>query len=157
MDVWKSHSNSVKQVLISVVCAIVGLTLVIGFRNFSGVGSNSLAGFLLGVLLLIIGIPGILCTGNQTVIVDPHSRSVIIEDLNRFRTKKRSIPFNDVVGVSIGALGKRSNFALQYYLVLKLTSGENYPLFTPGLFYDGASDRSTVVGWKKRLEAYLSQ
>jgi hypothetical protein len=157
MDVWTSQSNSGKQVLISVVCAITGMALLIGFRNFNSADSNTLAGFLLGLLLLIIGIPGILFPGNQTVIVDQNSRSITIKDINCFRTKKRSIPFNDITGINIGALGKRSNLVMQYYLVLKLTSGENYSLFSPGLFYKGASDRSTVAGWKQRLETYLSQ
>jgi hypothetical protein len=29
--------------------------------------------------------------------------------------------------------------------------------FSPGRFFEGASDRSTVEGWKRRLEEYLGQ
>jgi hypothetical protein len=157
MDVWTSQSNSGKQTMLSVACAMVGLVLVIAFRNFSGFVTNTMAGFLLGMLLLLIGIAGFMLSGKQTVVVDPKALRITIEDSNRFRTKKRLIPFSDVVGISIGYLGKRSNYVTWYYLVLKLRSGEEYPLFSPGRFFEGGSDRSTVVGWKQRLEEYLGQ
>jgi hypothetical protein len=157
MDIWTSHSNSDKQTLISAAGVIVGLVLIFGFRNFSNTGSNAMAGFFLGVLLLFIGVSGYLASGKQTVVIDPRAQSITIEDLNRFGAKKRVIPFSSIVEVSIGYLGKRSNYVTWYYLVLKLSSGEEYPLFSPGRFYAGGSDRSTVAGWKQRLEAYLSQ
>jgi hypothetical protein len=157
MDVWTSQSNSGKQTMLSVACTMVGLVLVIGFRTFSGFGTNTMAGFLLGMLLLFIGIAGFLLSGKQTVVVDPKVRRISIEDSNRFRTKKRLIPFGNVIDISIGYLGKRSNRVTWYYLVLKLRSGEEYPLLSPGRFFAGGSDRSTVASWKQRLEEYLSQ
>lgn len=157
MDLWTSQSNSGKQILLSVACAAVGLVLVIGFRDFRGSGTNALAGFLLGVLLLLIGVAGFLLSGKQTVVVDPKARRITIEKSSRFRTKKRSIPFSDIVDISIGYLGKRSNYVAWYYLVLRLRSGEEYPLFAPGRFFEGGSDKSIVAGWKQRLEKYLGQ
>jgi hypothetical protein len=157
MDVWKSQSNPGKQTMLLVACTMVGLVLVIGFRDFSGFGSNSMAGFLLGLLLLLIGVAGFLVNGKQIVVVDPKTRRITVEDSNRFRTKRRSILFSDVVGISIGYLGKKSNYVTWYYLVLKLRSGEEYPLFAPGRFFEGGSDRSTVAGWKQRLEEYIGQ
>jgi hypothetical protein len=156
MDLWKSESNPGKQTTLSVACAGVGLILVICFRDFGGFGTNTMAGFLLGLILLLIGVPGFILSGKQTVIVDPTTRRITIEDSNRFHTKKRSIAFSDVVGVSIGYLGKRSNYVTWYYLVLKLRSGEDHPLFAPGRFFEGGSDKSTVTSWKRRLEEYLS-
>jgi hypothetical protein len=41
--------------------------------------------------------------------------------------------------------------------VLTLKGGEEYPLFSPGRFFEGATDRSIVAGWKERLEQYLGQ
>jgi hypothetical protein len=155
MDLWETQNNPGKQTILSVACTAVGLILVICFRDFGGFGTNSMAGFLLGLLLLLIGIPGFLLSGKQTVIVDPESRLITIEDSNRFHTKKRSIPFSAIAGISIGYLGKRSNYVTWYYLVLKLRSGEDYPLFAPGRFFEGASDKSTVTSWKLRLEGYL--
>lgn len=157
VDSWKTQSNPGNQTLLSVAGAVVGLVLVVGFRNFSGSGTNAIAGFLLGLLLLLIGVIGFLVSGKQTVIVDPKARCITIEDSNRFGTKKRLIPFIEVVDIGIGYLGKKSNYVGWYYLVLKLRSGEKYSLFSPGRFFEGGSDRSTVMSWKQRLEQYLGQ
>jgi hypothetical protein len=157
MDVWTSQSNSGKQTMLSVACAVVGLALAIGFRNFNGFGTNVMAGFFLGVLLLVIGVVGFLASGKQTIVIDPKARRVTIEESNRFGTKKRIILFSDVVGVSIGYLGKRSSFVTWYYLVLELNNGEEYPLFSPGCYFEGGSDRTIVASWKRRLEDYLFQ
>ena len=96
-------------------------------------------------------------SGKQTVVVDRKARSITIEDSNHFRAKKRLIPFSNVVSIGIGYLGKRSICVTWYYLLLKLRSGEEYPLFSPGRFLEGGSTGSTVVSWKQRLEEYLSR
>jgi len=156
MDSWRSENNPAKQTALSIGCALVGLVLAIGFRNFTGPGmTNSLAGFLLGLLLLIIGIWGLLVTGRQTIVIDPKARCITIEDSTRLRTKKRSIPFSDIAEIHIGYLGKRSNFVEFYYLILKLRSGEDYPLFAPGHFHEGGADRSVMEDRQQRLEQYL--
>ncbi len=157
MDMWIAQSNPGKQSVLSVVCSLAGVILVIGFRDFSVSGINAMAGFLLGTILFLIGVAGFLSSGKQTVAVDPKVRRISIEEANRFGTKTRSIPFSEVASISIGSVGKRSNCVMWYYLVLKLKSGEEYPLFSPGRFYEGGSDRLTVAGWKQRLETYLAQ
>lgn len=157
MDVWKSQSRSGRQLALAAGCALVGALLLIGFRDFSSAGTNALAGFLLGALLLLAGVAAFLASGRQTVIVDPRARRIVVEDSGRFGGRQRTIAFGDIEGISIGYLGKASNFVQWYYLALKLRSGENYPLFAPGRFYEGASDRATVAGWQQRLEQYLRQ
>jgi hypothetical protein len=156
MDLWASESNSVKQTILAIGCFFIGLVLTIGFRNFTGPGlTNSLAGFLLGLFLLIMSIWSFLLSGKQTVMVDPHARRITIKDINFFSTKTRIIPFSDILHITIGYLGKKSNYVTFYYLVLKLINGEEYPLFAPGRFYDGGSDRAIVEGWRQRLVEYL--
>jgi hypothetical protein len=157
MESWISQSKPGKQMMLSLACVVLGMVFLIVFRDFSSSGTSAMAGFLLGVLLLLIGAVAFLATGKQTIVVDPGTRCITIEDSNRFRTKKRSIPLSDIVDISIGYLGKRSNFVTWYYLVLKLRSGEEYPLFSPGRFFEGGSDRSIVVSWKQRLERYVGQ
>jgi len=157
MELWTSQSHSGKQMMLSVACAVAGLILVVGFRDFRGFGINAMAGFLLGLLLLLIGVGASLVSGRQTVVIDPKARRITIEDSNRLRVKKRSIPFSDIAGIGIGYLGRRSTRVTWYYLVLTLKGGEEYPLFSPGRFFEGATDRSIVAGWKERLEQYLGQ
>jgi hypothetical protein len=141
--------------VLSVVCSATGLVLVVAFRDFGALGTNGRAGLLLGALLLLVGVAAFLVTGRQTVIVDPEARRILVEDSNRFGTRHRSIQFGDVVDVSIGYFGKQSTFVRWYYLVLRLRNGEEYPLFSPGRFFEGGSDRSTVEGWRRRLEEHL--
>lgn len=157
MDLWTSQSNPTKQTALSATCSVIGLVMVIGFRHFSGLGSNAAAGFFLGVFLLIIGVAGFLVSGKQTVVIDPKARRITVEDSNHFGMKKRTILFRDVIGVSIGYLGKKSNRVECYYLVLELSNGKNYSLFPPGRFYKGGSDKSIVENWRQRLEEYLKQ
>ena len=158
MDPLRFESNSGKQTVLSLACIAVGIVLVIGFRHFDGLGmTNTLAGFLLGVMLLIIGIYAFLVSGKQTIVIDPKARRIIIEDTNRFGVKKRLIPFGGIDHAGIGYLGKSSNFVNFYYIILKLGSGEEYSLFAPGRFFEGGSDRSVMESRRQRIEEYLKQ
>lgn len=158
MNKWESQSNRGNQLVLSLVCVVIGVVLAVGFRHFHGPGmSNTLAGFLLGLLLLLIGLSALVMNGQQTVVVDPAVRAITVRESNIFKTTMRAIPFHDIVDVHIGYLGKRSNYVNFYYLILKLRSGEEYSLFPPGYCYAGASDRSVVESWQQRLETYLRQ
>jgi hypothetical protein len=154
MEPWTSRSHSGKQTMAAVVCSALGLLIMAALRDFRG-GTNAMAGFLLGALLLVLGVLGLLVTGKQTIVVDPRTRRITVEDSNRFGRKTRVIPFQAVADVSVGFLGKKSSGVTSYYLVLKLRDGEEYPLFSPGRFFGGASDRSTVEGWRQRLLVHL--
>ena len=158
MDVWKFESNAGKQTALALVCIAAGAILTYGFRHFDGPGmTNSLAGFLCGLLLLLIGIPAFLMRGRQTIVVDPRMRRIVVEDTTMFGTKKRSIRFSEIARAGIGYLGKKSNFVSFYYIDLTLKNGESYPLFSPGRFHDGGSDRSVMEGRRQRLERCIEQ
>ena len=153
---WTTQSRRGRQTALALGSVVVGLVLMVGFRHYHG-DSNMLAGFLLGVLLLVIGAAGLLVSGTQTVVVDPVLRRIVVEDKTVLSgTKRREIAFGEVTGISIGYLGKKSNFVQTYYLVLKLTNGQEYPLFAPGRFYPGANSRATVETWRQRLQGYMT-
>ena len=155
MELWVSHSNRHKQIVLAVASAVFGLVLTVGFRDFSGEGTNAMAGFLLGVLLLVIGVAVLLASGKEVVVVDPNARRITIEDSSLFAKRKRSILFSDIGDISVTYFGKKSNYVTYYYLVLSLRNGEKYPLFAPGRFFEGGTDKAIVAGWKQRLEAYI--
>lgn len=158
MDRWRSESNPAKQRVLTIACALIGMVLVVGFRHFAGPGmTDSKAAFLLGCLLLVIGILGLLFQGKQVIVVDPLARVVRIEDKNLWGTKSRTIAFGDISAIRIGYMGKKSNFVQYHYLLLTLRTGEKYPLFAPGRFYDGASDRTVVEAWQSRLQHLIGQ
>jgi hypothetical protein len=152
MGLWISRSNPIKQYLLAVGSSVVGLILIVGFHSDRSLNGNAMAGFLLGILLAVIGVAGFLATGKQTVVIDAKKRRISIEDSRLFSKKNRFILFSEIADVSIGYLGKRSNYVTCFYLVLKLRNGEEYPLFAPGRFFEGGSDRSVVAGWQKRLQ-----
>jgi hypothetical protein len=155
MDAWTIESNPAKQTALAWAIVVVGLILAYGFREFDGSGfTNSLAGFLLGILLLIIGVPGIFMVGKQTITVDHEACRIMIEDTSRFGRKNRIIPFNEIVDLFVSELGARSDGSVSYYVTLKLTSGKNYPLFFPS-YYDGRWERSVAESRCRRLEEYL--
>jgi hypothetical protein len=155
MELWKSESSSGKQWATALASVAAGLVLVVGFRDFRAAGNNALAGFLLGLLLLSIGLMGLLYSGKQVVLIDPVRRRITVEDSNVLGGKTRLIPFDAIDDIGIGYLGKSSSYVRCYYLVLKLRSGESYALFAPGRFFAGASDRLIVEGWRQRLQGCM--
>ena len=156
MEVWTAQNNPRAQKALAVGSMVVGLVLLIGFRGFQGfVMSNALAGFLLGLLLLVIGVAAFMSCGRQTVVIDPRARLISIEDITPLGVKKREIRFDAIERVGIGYLGRASNYVNFYYLLLKLRDGEEYALFAPGRFFPGSSDRAMVEGWRQRLDAML--
>ena len=158
MDSWKFESNSGKQTALSLACMVVGIVLAIRFRHFDGSGmTKTLAGFLLGLLLLLIGIAALLVRGKQTIVVDPLMRQIVVVHTNQFRTETRVIRFSEIVHAGLGYLGKQSSVVAFYYINLKLKSGAEYRLFSPGRFFDGGSDRSVMENRRQRLEECINQ
>ena len=153
MDSCKFESNSGTQTALALGCMAVGIILARASRYYQGTETtNSFAGFLLGIMLLIIGLFAFLAAGRQTISIDLKLRRIIIEDTNRFGVKRRLIPFSDIISTNIGYFGKASNFVNFYYINLKLSNGRNYPLFAPGRFFEGGSDRPVMESRLKWLE-----
>jgi hypothetical protein len=155
MDAWILQNSRGKQAWLALGCAAIGLVLIVSCRNDVRVGTDSLAGFLLGVLLLFLGILAFLVGGKRTIVVDPKARCIVIEEKNRFGTKRRSIEFSDIADTHVSYIGKYPTYV--YYLALKLRNGERYSLFPPGYFFDGGSDKAAMERRQLRLEGYLKR
>ena len=151
MEVWISHIKPRQQTALAIGCTIVGALILYGARGFQTLNSNAGAGFLLG-----LGIAAFLVSGRQSVIIDPTKRTIRIDDEGRLGRKSHTLRFDDIADIGIGYLGKKSNYVTWYYLNLKLKNGKEYPLFAPGRFYEGGSDRSVVEGWRDRLRGYIA-
>lgn len=157
-ETWTAENNPRTELLMAAGIAVAGIALAVASRNFGGADAgNARAGFLLGVLLLCIGGAAVLVSGRQRIIVNPQARLITVEDVTRFGTKSRSIPFDDVTDVRVGYQGRKSSFVGFYYLSLTLRSGGSFALFAPGRAYPGATDRSTAEGWHRRLCEYLGR
>ena len=155
MEFWKTESNPQKQTAFAIVVIVAGCILAYGFRHYT-VSSNALAGFLLGILLLVVGISALLTGGKESITIDPSRHVILIENENLFGRKNRLIPFNEIAGARVSEFGKRSNYTVTYYITLRLTTGENYPLFYPA-YYDGRWNPSVAEERLRRFETYLSE
>ena len=155
MDAWKIESSPGKQAVLGWIILAIGLILAIGFSNFDSSGmTNSLAGFLLGLLLMFIGIVALWMRGKRSIVVDPEARGIVIEDSGRLGHEKRSISFEEVGEVYVDSLGDREGGSISYDVVLKLKMGENVSLFRPA-YFEGTWDRSIMENRRRRLEEYL--
>lgn len=140
----------------AIVMVVVGIVLIFGFRRQFGPGmTNELAGFLLGWLLFLVGLASVVLASRQTIVIDPARREISVSDANMFRAHQRTVRFDEITRIGIGSVGRRSSHVMFYYLVLHLRAGEEYPLFAPGYFYAGGTDRGVVESWRSRLEGYL--
>jgi prepilin signal peptidase PulO-like enzyme (type II secretory pathway) len=152
---WVIKSSHGKQTFLSVLIILTGFVLAIAFRDFdSSTFSNSLAGFLLGILLIFIGTPALVLTGREIITVDIKAAQIRIDFKNSFKEKKKVIPFGDIVGMHISHLGKYSSGVVTYYISLQLQSGKTQPLFFPA-YYEGRWNRASVEDKLARLEEII--
>lgn len=155
MEIWKIESNPIKQMIMSCLISIIGLIFVIYLRNADiHASSNVMAGYLLGWLLLIIGIASIIAINKQYITVDPEKRCIIIEDINLLGSKIITLSFDEIIDVQVAEIGKRSNYTVTYYVLLKLKSGKTFPLFFPA-YYNGRWDASVAENRCSRLKVYI--
>jgi len=158
MDLWVVKSVPDRRALLAVLCILAGIGVMVWYRDFPTVGNRALTGFFTGALLALGGLIVYLMRKKQTVIIDPAARCITVKDSRFLRSKKRSIPFQEISEVGIGCRSHKSKYEVMYYLALTLRDeAEEYPLFSPEYIYYGNLDRNTVIGWKQRLEEYLGR
>lgn len=156
MSRWVIRSQPGRQAALAWGCLAVGAILAWAMRDAAGPGfANERAAFWLGALLAVLGAGGVLSTGEQTVVVDPEARVISVEDVTRLGRKTRTIPFDDVVGVRLGSVGRRSSHVVFHFLELSLADGSTFPLFAPGRFFEGSTSRSETEELRRRLVGLL--
>jgi hypothetical protein len=154
-DVWVTESNTVRQSIASLAEVLVGLALIVGFRGFEGPGlTGSRAGFLLGVLLAVIGAGMLLFGGKQLVTVDPQSRRIILEKVGLFGRSSREVSFDEISRVYVGRLGDSEGGSIRYHVTAELRSGKEVALFLG--FFEGSKSESAMDARRERLVGYLS-
>jgi hypothetical protein len=153
-EVWKTESQVGRQAFAAVGMCAVGLALVIWLRHFEGPGlTDSRAGFLLGVLLLVVGVGMFVVGGKQVIVVEPRSRRVIVERASLLGTKRTEVQFGDIAGVEVEELGDTEGGSISYHLAVKLKSGKELPLFLG--FFEGTHSKAAVEARREKLLSYL--
>ncbi len=152
--IWRTESNGGKQLAASVAAVVVGSALAIGFRQFEGPGlTGSRAGFLLGLLLLAVGLGALLFAGKQIITVDTKARRILVEKINRFGRSAKTIHFVEVADAYVGELGDREGGSISYHVVVKLRTGKEVALFKG--FFDGSHSKPDMEARCQRLLQYL--
>lgn len=153
-DIWRTESNARTQTAASVVAVVAGLALTIGFCQFEGPGlTGSRAGFLLGIMLLALGLGMLLLAGKHVITVEAKPRRIVIEHKNRFRKSAREIRFDEIADVYLGELGDREGGSISYHLVVKLKTGKEIALFKG--FFDGSHSKPAMEARRQRLIQFL--
>jgi len=154
-EVWRTESRRGDQTLAAGVGFAVGLVLAVGFRPGSWGGGdhgNRVAGFLLGLLLCLIGGALLLLDTRQAVVVDPVDRVVRIESRSRFGSKVRKIGFDEIERVYVRALAGHHG-GTPAYVAARLRTGKDVAVFVG--FYAGQFSRTATEERCRRLEGYL--
>lgn len=158
MEPWIIQSNPKKSLATAVACLIVGAMILYLTQGVSfSAMSDRLAGWLLGMLLVVIAFGFLVTRLAQTVTVDPMKRTITVTDTTPWKSSERVIPFDTVESARVAFLGRRSNIWLQtYYVSLHLTDGLTYPLFYPA-YFDGRSSETVANDRLDRLNTYLGK
>jgi hypothetical protein len=147
---WVTRTNAGVQGLATAAMLLLGAALAYGFRHFErGVWSGMLAGFLLGLLLLLVGIANLVMGGSQCITVDPRRRCITVTGTSRWSRSCRRIGFDEIADVSVGELGDREGGSVSYHVVLRLKSSKTIPLFVA--FFDGQWDQRVAEQRCQRL------
>ena len=153
-DNWITESNGIKQTVTSVLVVATGIAFAIGFRHFDSSGlTGSLAGFLLGLLLLFVGLASLLLGGKQVITVDTKRCRIVIEGKNRFGKSTKVIRFNEIADVYVGEFGDQEGGSISYHVVIKLKTGKETPLFFA--YFEGQHEKSVAESRCQRLARCL--
>jgi hypothetical protein len=149
---WITETNLGQQRMAAVLISLAGGLLVWGFRHAQGslwAGDGEPAGFWLGIWLLPIGVGTLLLGGKTTITVDPRRRLITVARVNALRERRRVVRFNDIAELLLGELGDDESGSTRYYVVARLKTGKDLPLFHG--FFDGSTQREAMEARRVRL------
>ena len=158
MDPLRFESNAAGQSLSIYLSTALGFALAFACRGFDRSGfSTTLAGFLLGLLFLGLGIAGIV-TGaagaKRVIVIDPLKKIIRIDNINRFGTRTRTVAFRQIEGTYLHELGDNEGGSASYDVVLRLRGGTTLPLFEGALF-EGRWNKSLMENRMQKLQRYV--
>lgn len=152
----KLESKPATNMLLYVVSAAVGATLMVLARDLRHGGTHVLGGFLLGALLALLGILGMLIGESRAVELDSRRRRIVLDVRRRIGSQQVIIPFAEIAGFAIGLQGKASAGTRYYDLVVRRLDGSELHLFG-GCAFDGRMSREWIEGIRESFEREVSR
>jgi hypothetical protein len=148
---WETESSAAKQNLAVLLTLVIGAALAIGFRRFEGPGfTGSTAGFLLGIVLLVVGVGMFIFGGKQVIAVEPKLKRIVVKRFGRLRTSSTEIGFNDISGLYVGESGDQEGGSVRFHVVAKLKTGKEVALFMG--FFEGSHSKPAMEARCQRIE-----
>ena len=152
---WAFESNRNRQIFLAILIIFVGILLTYLCRNYDASRfSDTLAGFLLGLMLILIGVPAFVVTGKERTVIDTHARCILIEYRSRFKRKNTLIHFDDILSMRVAHIGRYSSGVVTYYISMDLRSGEKQLLFFPA-YYEGRWSFDVLENRLRKLEEIM--
>lgn len=152
--VWRTESSEAKQTIAAIVAFGFGVLLAIGFRFYGEAGAiESRAGFMLGVVLVVVGCGMLVVGGKQVITVDAKAKKIVIEKINRVQQSVQEIRFSEITMVSVGETGDEEGGSIRYHVAVKLRTGKEVALFMG--FYEGVHSKQAMEARCQRLNESL--
>lgn len=117
----------------------VGALLVYLGRHHAD--TNAWAGFLLGWLMLLLGLAGLLVHETRQIELDPRRRLLVLDVQRRLGGNRRVvIPFAHIDSIDVSVFGSRDEGSVYYDLVVRTQEGKNVYLMG-GCVFEGRMNR----------------
>lgn len=127
------------NVALGVISTAAGLALVYLGRHHAD--TNTWAGFLLGWLMLLLGLAGLLVHESRLIELDTRRRMLVLDVRRRMGDSRRvAIPFSHIVDIDISFLGTHGEGSVYYDLVVRTREGKSVHLMG-GCVFEGRMNR----------------
>ena len=146
----KFRSQPARNFALNLTVIAVGAVLIYLCRQHTD--PNAWSGFLLGWLLLLLGLAALLIHETREIELDTQRRQLVLNLRQRFGGNRRiAMAFADIVGITIGELGSRLEGSVYYDLVVHERSGKDIYLMG-GCAFEGRMNRERMERLREQFE-----
>ncbi len=133
------RSQPRRNAALSGISVAVGALLVYFGRHHAD--TNAWAGYLLGWLMLLLGLAALLVNESRQLELDTRRRLLVLDVRRRLGGNRRvTIPFSQITSVDVSTFGSRSDGSVYYDLVVRTLDGRSVYLMG-GCAFEGRMNR----------------
>jgi hypothetical protein len=145
-------NNKTNQKIIALaMLAVGGLMIFLVLKIKQEWSANEMAGFSLGILLVIIGAAGFLSNQETTTTIDLRRKIIRVEDASFARTTVRVVMFKEIKDITVEQIGDHTDGSPSFHLVVQQFSGKNLPILV-GIYDNTFSENATILLQEKILK-----
>lgn len=137
---------------IALALTLIGVGAALAYLGRQHPDTPTWAGFLLGWLLLLLGLAALLVRETREIELDTRRRLLVLDVRRRVGGERRQVvPFADIVSVGLGAMGSRSEGSVYYDLVVHTRDGKALYLMG-GCAFEGRMHRDRMEALREAFE-----